>query len=317
MQLLLAPHLLSVQKVSGVHSANSLQLEASVGAPAQGPRSPSSAPGREFLTGWRAGTNRRRATRSILVGKPGGRRPKTSRSTFPLGPSRKEAPLPGTRRPETCLRIEAPGSSAPSPSRPPLACCSSPLTRLLPLPPRRLPLPLCSWGREAATAPTHPQPAEVTGPPRQCLRRELVPPSPNHGKRENLRQQATGSCAGSQAQLFQGFRGLDPCCSLRGQRRVRLKELAKLAPLPPLLGEEQECPVGVVLTQKRHLTTGLAGAQAAHQATYQRHFHRPIQPWGGGAWERGGMLEEDAFFSGNKNSNFLRLSSLLLSTLPF
>lgn len=238
-------------QVSGVHSAHSLQPEVSVGAPARGPRSPSSAPGREFLAGWRAGTNRRKATRRILVGKPGGRRPKASRSTFPLGPSRKEAPLPGTWRPETGLRTEAPGSSAPSPSRPPLACCSSPFTRFS-LSVLVVFHSLCVLGDGKPPPLPPPQPAEVTPPPRQCLRRELVPPCQTVGRERTCSSRQPVPVLFLRAQPFQGpgSGAWNPCCSLRGQRRVRLKELAKLAPLPPLLGEEQEYPVGSLLPRR-------------------------------------------------------------------
>lgn len=92
---------------------------------------------------------------AYIGGKAWGTSPEGLPLHIPFG-AKSEGPLPGTWRPETGLRTEAPGSSAPSPSRPPLACCSSPLTRLLPLRPRRLPLPLCSWGREAATTPPPP-----------------------------------------------------------------------------------------------------------------------------------------------------------------
>lgn len=94
-----------------------------------------------------------------MVRKDGGRRPKSS--TFPLGPSRKEAPLPETLGPETRLRIQAPGPSAPSRSLPPLASLASP--GFPPLPPR-LPFPLCSWEPEAATPPTHPSPTRGKDP---------------------------------------------------------------------------------------------------------------------------------------------------------
>lgn len=269
-------------QVSGVHSAHSLQPEVSVGAPAQGPRSPSSAPGREFLAGWRAGTNRRKATRRILVGKPGGRRPKASRSTFPLGPSRKEAPLPGTWRPETGLRTEAPGSSAPSPSRPLLACCSSPFTRFsLSVLVVFHSLCVLGDGKPPPLPPT--QPAEVTPPPRQCLRRELVPPSPNRRKRENLQQQATGSCAGSQGSALPGarLRGLESLLLLEGPETRAAQGAGQVSASPTAPRGRAGISCGVALTQKRHLTTGRAGAQAAHRATSQRHFHGPIQPWKG------------------------------------
>lgn len=252
------------------------------GSSRQGPRSPSSAPGREFLAGWRAGTNRRKATRRILVGKPGGRRPKASRSTFPLGPSRKEAPLPGTWRPETGLRTEAPGSSAPSPSRPLLACCSSPFTRFS-LSVLVVFHSLCVLGDGKPPPLPPPQPAEVTPPPRQCLRRELVPPSPNRGKRENLQQQATGSCAGSQGSALPGarLRGLESLLLLEGPETRAAQGAGQVSASPTAPRGRAGISCGVALTQKRHLTTGRAGAQAAHRATSQRHFHGPIQPWKG------------------------------------
>lgn len=63
--------------------------------------------------------------------------------------------------------------------------------------------------------------------------------------------------------------------------------------------------MGVALTaQKTHVTTGAAGAQTLHT--------RPLLNvvsvgWSipGRALETGGRMEEDALFSGNKNSTFL------------
>lgn len=90
--------------------ALSLQPALSAGAPAPGSGPASSAPGWELLAG-----QQDKGHTASAGGKARGASPEGLRSstTFPLEPSRKEAPLPGARRPETCLRTEAPGASAP------------------------------------------------------------------------------------------------------------------------------------------------------------------------------------------------------------
>lgn len=218
---------------------------------------------------------------AYIGGKAWGTSPEGLPLHIPFG-AKSEGPLPGTWRPETGLRTEAPGSSAPSPSRPLLACCSSPFTRFS-LSVLVVFHSLCVLGDGKPPPLPPPQPAEVTPPPRQCLRRELVPPSPNRGKRENLQQQATGSCAGSQGSALPGarLRGLESLLLLEGPETRAAQGAGQVSASPTAPRGRAGISCGVALTQKRHLTTGRAGAQAAHRATSQRHFHRPIQPWEG------------------------------------
>ncbi|CAI9151577.1 unnamed protein product [Rangifer tarandus platyrhynchus] len=54
--------------------------------------------------------------RGLGAGKAWEHRSEASRSTVPSGPGQREAPLPGMRRSEACLRQEAPGAGAQEPA---------------------------------------------------------------------------------------------------------------------------------------------------------------------------------------------------------
>ncbi|XP_047584200.1 uncharacterized protein LOC125098956 [Lutra lutra] len=229
-----------------------------------------------------------------MVRKHGGRRPKAS--TFPLGPSQKETPLPETWGPETRLRIQAPGASATSRSLPRLASCSSPL-------------------------PASPSPS-LSSAPSVLLgtgsRHPSHPPISNPRKGPSLLSRA---CGGNWIHVCQTKGGEKTCGSPQPVRCwcSWLSPSTGLEPARDTRGS-RSWPVSVSPTAPPERAGISCGGRSygpedtpdkgccrspdfAHRTASQRRFVGWSIP--GRALETGRRMEEDALFSGNKNSTFL------------